>query len=69
MFCEPKNIPCADIIFIYRLYFQLINHEVCQRNLPTAQFWGFVCNFVVKEGCGKTGTYLTFIKNFKLINL
>lgn len=57
MFNEPKTIPCADIIFIYKLYFQLINHDVCHRNLSIAQLWNFVCNFIIKEGAGKTGNY------------
>jgi len=57
MFNEFKTIPCSDIIFIYKLYFQLINHEICRMNLSTAQFWIFVCNFIFKEGAGKTGIY------------
>jgi hypothetical protein len=55
IFHEKRIIPNNDIIFVFKSYFQLINHEICKSNLNNNEFWVFVCNYMLYEGSGKTG--------------
>jgi hypothetical protein len=63
IFHEKRNVPNDDIIFIFRIYFQLINHKICKRILDKNEFWIFVCNYFIGKGSGKTG-----ILNYILIS-
>ena len=64
IFTEINNIPNNDILRIYCLYFQVINHKNA-KNYPwnKAVFWENTCNYFMKENNGKTGQLLA--KNVK----
>ena len=57
MFHEIKKIPNDDVLFIFKIYFQLINHKISKYNPDKSEFWTFVCNYLLSEGSGKTGNY------------
>ena len=58
LFYEKNNVPSVDVLFIFKIYFHLINHEICRTNLDNSEFWLFVCNYLLSEGAGKTGKFI-----------
>ena len=62
-----KEPPSKDILLIYYLYFQMINHPISNLKSNNKEFWNKCCEYFNKEENGKTGIVLE--KNFKKLNL
>ena len=63
LFTDSNKIPSDDILLIYHIYFQLINHPLSKEFENKKYFWEKCCNYFTKESNGKTGDIL--IKNAK----
>ena len=57
------QVPSDDILLIYHIYFQLINHNIAKKNLKKEIFWKKCCEYFSNESNGKTGDLL--LKNSK----
>jgi hypothetical protein len=49
--CVPKD----DILLVYLIYFQLINHKLFKKIENKNIFWNHCCKYFINEGNGKTG--------------
>ncbi len=58
VFLESK-LPNSDVLFIYMLYFQLINHPIVKYINDKNKFWKECCDFMIKESKGKTGNMIS----------
>ncbi len=63
LFNDSNKIPSDDILLIYHIYFQLINHPLSKEFENKKVFWEKCCNYFTKESNGKTGDIL--LKNSK----
>ena len=57
------QVPSDDILLIYHIYFQLINHNIIKKNLKKEIFWKKCCEYFSNESNGRTGDLL--LKNSK----
>ena len=57
LFTESQ-VPSDDILLIYQIYFQLINHNIIKKNLKKDIFWKKCCEYFSNESNGKTGDLL-----------
>jgi hypothetical protein len=63
IFTEEKDINDDNILLIYHIYFQLINHPLSREILDKKTFWKKTCYYFSHEEGGKIGDLL--IKNSK----
>jgi hypothetical protein len=56
---SESEVPHADVLTIYMLYFQLINHPIMKHKFDNETFWRECCNIMLREGDGKTGTMIS----------
>jgi hypothetical protein len=54
-----STIPNNDVLVIYMLYFQLINHPIMKFKYNRETFWKECCNIMLTDGDGKTGTMIS----------
>lgn len=69
---DEFKVPKNDLIFIYRLLFQLINLPDIHQDLNNAEYWRRVVVYLRSESKGKVGTMLHDIApklDFSEINL
>lgn len=57
LFTETK-IPSNDILLIYIIYFQMINHPIANEVDNKRLFWKKCCSYFILEANGKTGDLL-----------
>ena len=57
-FLELKT-PNSDVLFIYKLYFQIINHPIVKYFNDNNKFWKECCDFMIKESKSKTGNMIS----------
>ena len=63
IFFEDKDVTDDNILLIYHIYFQLINHPLSREILDKKRFWKETCNYFSHEEGGKIGDLL--LKNIK----
>ena len=63
IFFEDKDVTDDNILLIYHIYFQLINHPLSREILDKKTFWKKTCYYFSHEEGGKIGDLL--IKNSK----
>jgi hypothetical protein len=60
---SETEVPKNDVLLIYMLYFQLINHEIIKYKHDPSTFWRECCTIMLRDG--KTGTMIS--NNLKTI--
>ena len=64
IFFEDKDVTDDNILLIYHIYFQLINHPLSKEiKSDKRTFWNKICNYFINENKGKIGDLLE--KNYK----
>ena len=63
LFTEDENLSDDNILLIYHIYFQLINHPLSKVKLDKMNFWKKCCYYFTHEENGKIGDLLE--KNYK----
>ena len=63
IFFEDKDVTDDNILLIYHIYFQLINHPLSREILDKKRFWKETCYYFSHEEGGKIGDLL--LKNIK----
>ena len=58
MFSTGSNIPCEDVINIYLLYFNIINHPL-KKEKRREVFWQECCNYFRNNSQEKLGDFIT----------
>lgn len=53
-----RTVPSDDIILIYQIYFQLINHPIIKKKEHREEFWKSCCDYFLNSNDGKTGDLL-----------
>ncbi len=67
---KDGNMPINDIILIYRIYFQIINHPLALiAKTDLDKFWEDCKNYFINEQNGKTGDILMSMFNKKKIEV
>ena len=59
IFFEDKDVTDDNILLIYHIYFQLINHPLSREILDKKRFWKETCNYFSHEEGGKIGDLLS----------
>lgn len=67
---QEDNVPEDDIIFIYKLFLQLINSPITfEIKLTQKEFWDKFRGYINQEGNGKTGDFLSKLIKDKKIDI